>query len=428
MGIQLSMPGTKPVVQPRENEVVLGPRLGLLILLTGAGAGLTSGLLMKLLRLVQHFFFHYRQGDFLSGVEGVSNAHRVIVLACAGILAGLVLLAVQRIRDHRGPGLNDAIREHAGELPERSLTVKAILSIVVVGMGAAIGREASLKEAGALVGKKLADLTRLTAGERRLLVACGAGAGMAAAYNVPLGGALFVLEVLLETVSVSAVLAAFATSFLATAVSWLMLPNLPTYQFPELPMTGSLLLWALIAGPLLGMASIVFVRGIEWSKEHKPQGWRVAVLPVVVFTMLGALAIPFPQLLGNGRNVVQLAFDEKMSVALLGWLLVLRPLATMLVLRAGVPGGLFTPTMTFGALSGALLGEAWNHLAHAVDERGAVLLGTGAVLAACTQAPISSVVFMLELTGRAGSLIAPLLIAVCGAVWIFRQFETKTTY
>lgn len=427
MAIQASMPGAKEAVEPAAKTCVLGLRMWLLVVLTGVGAGLTSGLLMKLLRLSQHISFHYRQGDFLSGVEGVSGAHRVIVLICAGILAGVVLRVVQKIPDNGGPSLNDAIRNHAGELPERSMTVKAIVSIVVVGMGAAIGREASLKEAGGLVGKKLADLYRLAPEQRKLLVACGVGAGMAAAYNVPFGGALFTLEVLLDTISVSTVLPAFVTSFLATAVSWLMLPNVPTYQFPELPVTSLLLVWALFAGPALGWASVWFVRGVHWGKEHRPQGWLAVVLPVTIFAALGALAIPFPQLLGNGKNVVQLAFDEKMGVALLSWLLILRPLATMFVLRAGVPGGLFTPTMTFGALAGAALGEIWHSVAPATDKRSYVLLGTGAVLAACTQAPVSSVVFVLELTGRASSLIVPLLIAVCGAMLTFRRLETKTT-
>jgi CIC family chloride channel protein len=409
-------------------EVVLGPRLWMLLGLTGVGAGLTSGLLMKLLRLVQHVSFHYSKGDFLSGVQGVSGLHRVAVLVSAGVLAGLALWAMQRIPDRDGPGLNEAVRDHWGELPERSMAANALLSVVVVGMGAAIGREAALKEAGGLVGKRIADWTRLAPAERQLLVACGVGAGMAAAYNVPFGGALFTLEVLLGTVSLSAVLPAFVASFLATAVSWLLLPNETTYRVPNLPVTGSLLVWALIAGPILGLASIAFVRGIHWGKDNSPRGWAVVALPLAVFAVLGALAIPFPQLLGNGRNVVQLSFDEQMGVALLGWLLVLRPLATVCMLRAGVPGGLFTPTMTFGALAGAVLGQAWSFIAPATDKRSYVVLGTGAVLAAATQAPLSSVVFTLELTGHSSLLLVPLLLTVSGATLTFRRFETRTTY
>jgi H+/Cl- antiporter ClcA len=210
-----------------------------------------------------------------------------------------------------------------------------VLSIIVVGMGAAIGREAALKQAGGLAGDKISGWLGLTPEQRKLLVACGAGAGMAAAYNVPFGGALFTLEVLLGTVSIATVLPAFVTSFLATAVSWSMLPNEPTYQLPSFPATRSLLMWALLCGPLMGYGAVWFVRGLRWAKDQRPKGWAVVAMPIVVFVALGFAAVKFPQLLGNGKNVVQLAFDARLGVGLLVWLLFLRPLATIAVLRSG---------------------------------------------------------------------------------------------
>ena len=107
------------------------------------------------------------------------------------------------------------------------------------------------------------------------------------------------------------------------------------------------------------------------------------------------------------------------------WLLFLRPLATIAVLRAGAPGGLFTPTMTFGALLGATFGEGWSHVFAGADKRSCALLGTGAVLAAATQAPISSVAFMLELTYNASTLMVPLLLAVAGATFTYPGFESR---
>ncbi len=414
--------------QPNLQDPTVPLRLWPAILLTGAGAGLLSGLLMKLLRLVQHVCFHYNEGDFLAGVEGVAGSRRVIVVACAGVLAGVVLLLRQRLPDRDGPDLNEAIWHHWGGLPQWKTAVSAVLSIVVVGMGAAIGREAALKQAGGLAGDKLSNWLGLTPEQRKLLVACGAGAGMAAAYNVPFGGALFTLEVLLGTVSMATVLPAFVTSFLATAVSWSMLPNEPTYRLPSSPPTGSLFLWALVCGPLMGYGAVWFVRGLHWAKDHRPKGWAVVAMPIVVFLALGLAAVRFPQLLGNGKNVVQLAFDARLGVGLLVWLLFLRPLATIAVLRSGVPGGLFTPTMTFGGLLGASFGEAWSHVSSGADERSCAFLGTGAVLAAATQAPISSVAFTLELTYNSGTLMVPLLMAVAGATFTYSLFEKRTSY
>lgn len=397
------------------------------IVLTGIGAGLTGGLLMRLLRVVQHLSFNYRRGAYLSGVEGVPSAHRVLILCAAGILMGLALLLIRLIPDHDGPELNKAIWEHDGQLPEESMAVRALLSIIAVGMGMALGREAALKQGGGLAGLRFSEWFQLTPEQQKFLVACGTGAGMAAAYNVPLGGALFALEVLLGNFTLANALPAFATSFIATAVSWLLLPNEPTYLLPYLPITRSLIEWALLAGPLMGVAAIAFVRGIHWAKARKPKGAWVVLVPVAVFAVLGLASIPFPELLGNGKNVVQIALEDRLSVNLILWLVLLRPIAAMACLGSGAPGGLFTPTMTFGSLVGATLGQAWSYVSPDADKRAFALVGAGAVLAAATQAPISSIVFALELTYNANTLMVPLLIAVVGATWTYRHFEGRSS-
>lgn len=307
------------------------------------------------------------------------------------------------------------------------MTVKALLSIVIVAMGAALGREAALKQGGGIVGSRASRWFTTTPEQRRLLVACGVGAGMSAAYNVPLGGALFILEVLLGTASLAAAVPAFTACFLATAVSWLLLPNEPTYRLPYLPVTNSLLAWSLVSGPLMGLGAVLFVRGTHWARKQKPKGWMILIFPILVFAALGSASVEWPALLGNGKNVIQLAFDSRLGVRLLLMLLVLRPIATMACFRAGAPGGLFTPTMTFGALVGGTLGEGWIRIWPGADSRSYALIGAGAVLAAATQAPISSVAFILELTYNSNTLMVPLLLAVCGAVLTYRKFETKTS-
>ena len=414
--------------QPNLQGLVISPRLWLAILATGACAGLVGGLLMKLLRLVQHLCFQYTSGDFLSGVESVGGTRRLVVVTCAGVITAAALLLMRRIRDNDGPGLNESIWIHDGLLPERSMSFRAVLSVVIVAMGAALGREAALKDSGGIVGLRVARWFAMTPPQRKLLVACGVGAGMAAAYNVPLGGALFILEVLLGSVSIGTALAAFTTCFLATAVSWLLLPNEPTYVIPYLPVTLSLVVFALVSGPLMGLGSVLFVRGIHWARTHKPRGIMIPIAPILVFTLLGAASMAWPALLGNGKNVIQLAFDSRLAGGLLFLLLVLRPLATIACLRAGAPGGLFTPTMTFGAIMGAAMGEGWSHLWAGADKRSCALIGAGAVLSAATQAPISSVAFALELTYSMNSLIVPLMLAVCCAVLTYRRFETRTSY
>ena len=416
------------VLSAAPDAALMTVKMWIMVLLTGVGAGLTSGLLMRLLRLVQHLSFFYSTGDFLTGVRNTSAGHRILLVSLGGVVAGLSLYLLRRIAGGVGADVTGAIWEKQGEFQAAPTVAKSLISIVIVGMGAAIGREAALKDTGAAVGGKISDWTGLSPAQKHLLVACGAGAGMAAAYNVPLGGALFAVEVLLGTMSLTNVLAAVITSFAAVAVSWLLLPNIPTFNVAQLSITPSLLLWAAVAGPILGAASAVYVRFIGWAETGKPKAYMVVVAPILVFACLGLLSVRFPEVLGNGKNVVQEAFGSQLGTGLLCWLLILRPLATAMCLKSGAPGGLFTPTMTFGALLGGLLGEGWSYLAPAVSKDSYAIVGAGAMLASTSQGPISSVVFMLELTNHTDALIVPLLIAAAGATLMARKLEVHSIY
>ena len=207
---------------------------------------------MKLLRISQHLSYSYRSGDFLAGVEHVSGLHRLVVLVLAGVLAAAVLYGMKRFRIKSGGSLSEAIWNKSGQMPAAPTLIRSLLSIVTVGMGVSLGREGALKDTGGTVANQLSDWCHATPAQRKLLVACGAGAGMAAAYNVPLGGALFAAEVLIGSLTLSAVLPAFVASFTGIAVSWVLLPNEPAYSFPSLEVSKSLIFWSILIGPIYG--------------------------------------------------------------------------------------------------------------------------------------------------------------------------------
>jgi H+/Cl- antiporter ClcA len=210
-------------------------------LVIGVGAGLTGGLLMKLLRLVQHVAWSYNAGDFLDAVRLTSATHRIMILILAGALTGTALWIFRRFRGKTEGGLSSGIWFRQGEVPLFDMLYNGILSITIVGLGAALGREAAPKEISAAIASKLSDLTKLPHAQRKILVACAAGAGMAAVYNVPFGGALFALEVLLGSLTLPNVLPALAISFIATWTSWLLLPAAPSYTVPAYDVSTGLL-------------------------------------------------------------------------------------------------------------------------------------------------------------------------------------------
>ncbi len=385
------------VLQP--NVPVSGAPLSwrflILLIPVGIGAGICAGLLMWLLRGVQRFFWSYRTGEFLAAVQRAGPAERIGILLLAGLLAGVADWLIKR-QPGGGTDLSEAVWFRYGHLPLLQAIERAVLSIIIVGMGASLGREAAPKMTGAAIGNVLASWGRLSGAERRILVACGAGAGMAAVYNVPFGGALFALEVLLGTLALPLAVPALLTSLTATWVAWLFIPNQPTYTIPAYDsVPAAQIVWAIAAGPLAGLAASVYVRAIAWADSRKPQGWQMLFLPVAIFTALGLLALPFPQLLGNGKDATFRAFLGEFSVPLLLALFLLKPLATSACLASGAPGGLFTPTLTCGAMLGGALGWAWTMLWPGAPIGSYAIIGAGAFLAAATQSPIAAIVLML---------------------------------
>ncbi|HEY2050138.1 MAG TPA: chloride channel protein [Caulobacteraceae bacterium] len=409
---------------------VLSPRLWALICLTGAGAGLAGGLLLELLRLVAHLAWPYPPGgDFVAAVRAAPPLRRSGVVFGAGLLTAFVPLILRRtLGGGHGGDLAQKIWFDAGHLSPVRTSIRAVLSIVIVGMGASLGRESAPKQSGALAGSLLGRWGHLPPSQRRLLVACGAGAGVAAAYNVPVGGALFALEVLLGSLSLSLVPPAIATSVIAVAVSWLFLPNAPAYSIEHWTVDSRLVTFAIVAGPIAGVVSALYVRLIAFADRQIPRGaWSVAA-PLVVFAGLGALALPFPELLGNGKDLVQQTFAGSLALPLLAALIVLKPIATAACLGSGAPGGLFTPTMTLGAVLGAALGLLWLSIWPGGPVGPYAAVGAAAVLAAATQGPLSAIVLSIELTRRLDWIILPVALSVATATATARAMETRSVY
>lgn len=399
----------------------------LAVVVTGIGTGFAAAALTLFLGVVQHLVWP-GQGTLLDAAAQAGAWRHIVVLLGAGVAVGAGQIVLGQLSSGNSIDITAAIWFYAGRLPALRTLGSAVLSVIIVGMGASLGREGAPKQAGAVIANAVSDRARLSDEQRRLLVACGSGAGMAAAYGVPLGGALFALEVLRGVLSLRLVLPALLTSLIATAISWLALPDAPTYPIPDYPSSASIAVWALLAGPVAGLVSVGFVRAIFWADRNKPRGWRRLVAPILVLGVLGVVSIWYPELLGNGKDVSWLAFTGRVAPVLLLTLLVLKVAATVACLGSGAPGGLFTPSLTVGAMLGGALGYAWSLVWPGVPEGAFAVVGAAAVLAATTQGPISAIVLMMELTGRDRSFIVPLLLAVATATLVSRSIEPRSIY
>jgi CIC family chloride channel protein len=404
------------------------PRFWLIVVALGVITGAAGSALMEILKLVEHASWNYHAGSYLNAVRAAPAWRHVAILAGAASVVGAGVLVLKRLPSSGGGEISESLWLHEGRMRFVPSVARGVVSIVTVGMGVSLGREAAPQLAGAATASRFADWSALPLWQRRLLVASGAGAGMAAVYNVPLGGALFALEVLLGTLALPLVLPALVTSVIATAVAWITLGTNPTYSVPNYGVHASQLVWAALMGPIAGVGAVIWVRVISRANALRPRRWGRFLAPLIVFCALGAVAIPYPQLLGNGLDIVQLASVGGISIGLLAILLALKPLATAACLGSGSPGGLFTPTLTVGILIAGITGTAWSHLWPGAPAGSYALIGGGAFLAAAMQGPLSGVVLVLELTRHTDALMVPTLLAVAEATVIARRFGAPSIY
>ena len=397
-------------------------------MLTGISTGLAAAALTLLLEAVQRLCWGGSGTNLLSVAEQAGVWRHLGVLLGAGLVTGVGQMILKQLSSGNGIDTTAAIWFYAGRMPALRTLGSAVLSVLIVGMGVSLGREGAPKQAGAVFANLFSDRGRLSDEQRRLLVACGAGAGMGAAYGVPLGGALFAIEVMRGKLALRYVLPALFAAITASAVSWIFLPDAPTYIIPSYAHSASSVVWAWIAGPIAGVVSVWYVRAVRWADRNRPQSWLRLAAPLAAFAVLGTVSIWFPQLLGNGKDISQLAFTGQAAPALLLAILLMKPAAIVLSMASGAPGGLFTPSLTVGAMLGGVLGYAWSWWWPGVPAGLFALCGAGAVLAATTQGPISAVVLMMELTGRDRSFILPMIIAATTATLLARTIDSRSIY
>jgi H+/Cl- antiporter ClcA len=397
---------------------------------TGIAAGLFGDAMMALLHTVQHIAFGNSSGDFLAAVSAAPVWRRVASLAAAGVFGGLAWYGLRHYTRGEKSEVDDVLWNGTGLLSFRRSLGSGVISEVVIGAGASLGRENAPKLLGAASGSMLARCSGLTPAQRRLLVACGAGAGFAAVYNVPLGGALFTAEVLLGAITLPVVVPALACAGVATLVGWAYLPTHAIYlDVPTYPLAAPELVWAILAGPLLGLVAVGYIRLIGAVSHHRPAGWQSALAMTVVFTALGAVGIAFPQLFGNGKDITHLAFlGAAGGLSLVAVLFCLKPLATAACLGSGATGGLFTPTMATGALLGATLGAVFSLAWPGAPAGAYALIGAVAMIGASMQAPLAGLALILGLTHTGFDLIVPMLIATTLATLTARYLDGYSIY
>jgi len=392
--------------------------------LVGVAGGIAGIAVWLALQLIQFVAFGYPFGGHLEAADAPSGLNRFLALVAAGVLTGVAWWAIRR---WGRPVVSVPAAVEGKRMPSLATVGNAGIQILAVGLGASIGKEVAPREIGAWLSQLITARAGLTKRETKILVACGAAAGLAAVYDVPLGGALFAVEVLLGELTFATALPAFATSAIAAFVARLAIPDEVLYHVPTTHLTPSLLVWAVIVGPVLGFAGVGFVKLTNRLQGLAPKGWHLLVMLPLVFAMVGLIAIPFPEILGNGRALGLDAMNTSMnSATMLGMapivgLLVLgiiRTITTSATIGAGAVGGTLTPSIAIGSAFGGFLGGAWMLMwpADGPNLVSFAFIGAAAFLATTMRAPFTALVLVVEFTQQGTDILIPSLLAVSGSV------------
>jgi H+/Cl- antiporter ClcA len=412
-----------------DGQASLTPTFWLALVLTAVATGLFGSGLMATLQFVEKLAFAYHGGSYESAVAATSNVHRLLSLVLAGILGGVGWFLVRRYLSHESSDIDDALWNGDGELGMRRSLLTSVVSEVVIGMGASIGREAAPKLMGGASASVFANWFALVPAQKRLLVACAGGAGLAAVYNVPLAGAVFTAEVMLGSFALPTVLAALSCSLIATMTGWLFLSSSATYvDVSNYSFSVSIMVWSVLAGVIIGFLAVAFVRLLGWVSAHHASGVTMVWMMPLAFALVALAGFKYPQLFGNGKDMAHDAFVGVGSLGLFFALFALKPLVTALSLGSGASGGVVTPFLAIGAALGGFLGVAWVHYWPGSPIGAFALIGAAAMIGAAMQAPLVGIVLVVELTHTGLNLMIPMIAATTIATIIGRLMDGYSIY
>ena len=433
--------------------------LTLAALVTGVLSGLGAIALHYVLDFMQELTFGHSEVHHPMVTDGADPARRALVLAALSPFVALVWYYLQS-GGRRVVGVNSQIAGATEEDRTPSLWQQishSVIQIVAVGAGSPVGKEVAPRELGALAAGRCACFLERGGGtrpdgapllgdrERRLLVAAGAASGLAAVYQVPIGGLVYLVEAMAAGLSLWSLYVGAVTVWTATVTANLVIANEPTYPVPQLPLDATTLTVAALTGVVLTPLALGFRALSQRAEKIKAKDrsllWRIPV----AFALVAVVSLWIPEILGNGRLLTQHTFNEALAgglgagaVGYVAALTVAKAAVVVLSLRSGSYGGTLTPGLALGAAVAfcvaALVLWAFPGLGGVPGGASmvlyaAALTGTAAFLGVSMNAPLSALTLLIGFTGQGASAWLPMAVAVGTAVltrWAWtRAFGAK---
>lgn len=371
-------------------------------------------------------------GSFVDMAARLPWPVRVALPTAGGLVAGACLvIARRRTSKQANADYMEAVTIGDGAVPLWQSLWRSLSSLFTIASGGSIGREGSMVQLAALSASVIGRWVHFDPPRLRLLVACGAAAGITSAYNAPIAGAFFVTEIVLGSIAMESFGPIVVSSVVANITMREFAGYRPPYEMPVFPtVTGVEVLLFVVLGLLCGVLAPHFLRLLAASKKR----FALLPLPLPVRLALGGLIVGVisiwrPEVWGNGYEVVNSLLHEPWTWTALLTVLIFKIIATAATAGSGAVGGIFTPTLFVGAVLGCLFGIG----VHAIwpDSTSApfayAMVGMGAFLAAATHAPLMAILMIFEMT-LSYQVMLPLMLSCVVAYFIARTSEQTSMY
>jgi len=368
----------------------------------------------------------------------------VILVPVIGGMAVVFIVSnfAPEARGHGVPEVMDAIFYRDGKIRPIVAIVKSLASALSIGTGAAVGREGPIIQIGASLGSTIGQIIRMEPWQRITLVAAGAGAGIAATFNTPIGGVMFAIELMLPEVSVRTFLPVALATGMATFIAQLLFGLKPAFYVPTNFMLSShpaplyALLLYVVLGAIIGVAAAAFIRGLHFGEKLFERLQNPYLRHAIGMSIVGVLMYAFLQFSGHyhiegvGYSTVQdVLMGGLVAAPFLILLFVSKLAATLLSLGSGSSGGIFSPSLFMGATLGAGFGAAVHFFYPSPDITitSFAMIGMAAMIGGATGAAMTAVTMIFEMT-RDYNIVMPMIVAVAVSIGIRRVLSSENIY
>ena len=355
------------------------------------------------------------ENDLLQLVVNLPWYYRVTVPVIGGLIVGpLVYFFAREAKGHGVPEVMESVAIKGGVIRKRVVVVKTLASAISISTGGSVGREGPIVQIGSAIGSALGQFMKVSADRMRILVGCGAAAGIAATFNAPIAGSMFALEIILGDFGLATFSPIVISSVVATAVSRAYLGDTPAFIVPvyELVSAWELPMY-LFLGLFCALVGITFTKTLYRIEDLFDEIKFPEYLKGIIGGLfLGVASLVFPQILGVGYGAIDMALMQQMAWWLLLVLVPAKILATSITIGSGGSGGIFAPSLFLGAMAGGVFGAGVHQLfPNITASPGAYsIVGMGAVVAATTHGPLAAILILFEMTGDY-KIILPLMLA-----------------